>query len=651
MPRLGRTALSCTLAVLLACGAAYAKPPAKQAAAKPAAKTQKAAAPATKAAPAPSTAPPPATVDPNLLTLEAVSGMAAAGAPHLALGLMDQKQPHFSADPVGWMSWERSRIYIYQGVRDWRAVIHRSQILPKGVPADFIAWEDMQAADAWLHLGDGAEARDLVQPLIWGGAAPPSDRDLSALRQLLVRSYLADKKLGDAQTAVIRYRQDYPKDAGDWPLLEARLFLRTDQAPAALEVLDGVKGPEADMLSLLAALRAGATAPDVVLARATRVANDPKAPEDERVHAWLIAAEANGVLKNPVPQIASLQNALALQPGLIDQDDIFVLDPGTLWDAYVTYGEALGNQLQLVMGDDQGWFMAASERQDKDPVGACALYSVEAYQAADPQQRDVAHWQFSLLMHKQPGGGVLLRHLYLHSDRFKDVPAVPPGVRYLLVPDVLELPDIPLASKLMQGLDAPPNGTDPAAWQLQRARVFILGGDTASGVDAMHQLLNAAALAPVSAPAAASAAAQPKPAARVDTEELLQVLFDMQTLHKDKEALPFFEQLLETDLTPDERRQMLYWTADSYRATGQYRKAAELYLRSAMLPGPFTMDPWAQTARYQAAGMLAKAGLIEDARNLYKGLLNATRDAAQQAVLEHDLQQLGLMPAAGANKD
>jgi hypothetical protein len=64
-----------------------------------------------------------------------------------------------------------------------------------------------------------------------------------------------------------------------------------------------------------------------------------------------------------------------------------------------------------------------------------------------------------------------------------------------------------------------------------------------------------------------------------------------------------------------------------------------------MLPGPFTLDPWAQTARYQAAQMLGRAGYIEDARQLYQGLLNATRDPAQQAVLEHDLQQLMLLPA------
>ena len=58
------------------------------------------------------------------------------------------------------------------------------------------------------------------------------------------------------------------------------------------------------------------------------------------------------------------------------------------------------------------------------------------------------------------------------------------------------------------------------------------------------------------------------------------------------------------------------------------------------------MDQWAKSARYQAAQMLAKAGYIEDARNLYQGLLNATSDPSQQALLRHAMQQLMLLPQA-----
>lgn len=646
MPGSSRIALCCLLAALLAStGAASAKPPAKKPAAKALAKTQKAPLPA----PAAATTPAP---DPNVLTLDTVSGMAAAGAPRIALGLMDRHQPAFGDDPAGWMSWERERLYIYQTSRDWQAVIDRAGLLPKGVSPDFRAWEEMQAADAWLHLGDGARARAILQPLVWDSDPPPDAKTLSDLRRLLIRSDIADHKLDDAQTAVIRYRQDYPKDAGDWPLLEARLFLRLGQPDAALDVLQSVNGPEADLLALLASLRSGEISPGDAMGQAVQLGSDSKAPLELRVHAWIVAAEAADDLKNPVARISALQNGLGLESVLPDDDDIFTLNPDVLWDAYITYGEDLGNQLQLVVGDDQAWFVAASNRFDKDPVGASALFSVVAFDAQDPQQEQVAHWQFATLMQHQKNGGVLLRRLYLDSSHFKRVMDVPANVRYLLVDDVLEIPDIPLASQLMQGLDAPPPGTRAADWQLKRAHVFILGGDPAAGVAALHRLMDHADAAPAAVTAPAAATGSPAVAAKdapVDADEVLQVLFDLQTLHRDKDAIPFFEALLAGPLEPEQRRQMLYWTADSYKALGDYDRAAELYLRSAMLPGPFVMDPWAQTARYQAAQMLAKAGYIEDARKLYQGLLNATRDPSQQAVLEHDLQQLMLMPAKGGD--
>ncbi|HSC47470.1 MAG TPA: hypothetical protein VLG68_05245 [Gammaproteobacteria bacterium] len=626
-----RTAFAACLAFALMAAGATNAAPAKKHAAKPASTSQarpaatrsvpSPAATIPTAAPAAATAPTP---DPNFLSLDVVSGMAAAGAPQTALRLMDREQPDFSKDPVGWMSWERARIFVYQGSKHWNTVVQRDQKLPAEASPDFRAWEDLQAADAWLHLGDAAKTRALLEPLLWGDAAP-DDKTLAAARQLIIRSYLADRRLDDAQAAVIRYRQDYPKDAGNWPLLEARLFLRTDQPQAALDVLEDVRGAEADMLALLASLRAGALKPADALAQAVKIGSDSKAPGEERVRAWVIAAEAADDLKNPAARIAALQDGLGLESGELDADDIFTLNPGMLWDAYIAYGQDLGNELQLVVGDDAAWFVAASNRFDTDPVRACALFSVVAYHAQDKQQVQVAHWQFASLIHRQANGDTVLRHLYLDSNRFKDVKSIPADVRYLLADAVLELPDIPLASQLMQGLDTPPPDTDPAAWQLQRARVFILGGNLDAGVAALQTLQVADA--------------------KLDPDALLPVLFDLQTLGHDKEAIPFFEALLGTELAPEQRRQLLYWTADSYKALGKYSKAAELYLRSALLTDPFSMDPWAQTARYQAAQMLGKAGYIDDARNLYHGLMNATRDPARQAVLQHDLQQLLLMPA------
>jgi tetratricopeptide (TPR) repeat protein len=565
------------------------------------------------------------------LTLAEVSALASAGATGLASQLIAEQQPDFKTDPVGWMSWERERIYIYQSTKQWQQVIVRTAHLPDDLSPDFRNWEQMQSADAWLHLGKADRARAILRPLIWMGDTPPDDVTLSKLRQLVIRSYLIDKNLDDAQSAVIRYRLDYPKDTGDWPLLEARLFLRAQQPQSALDVLKGSKGDAADMLQLLAGLRAGSVTPGDALAQTVAIGTSDKVPTDKRIQAWAIAAEAADDLKNPLARIKALQNGLGLQPGLLEQDDLFALTPDMLWDAYLAYGEDLGNQLQLVVGDDQGWFLAASNKFDSDPVSACALFSVVAFNAVEPHQRDVAHWQFATLIQKQRDGANVLRHLYLDSSRFKQPEAVPADVRYILVDDVLDIPDIPLASRLMQGLDTPPPDTDPAAWQLQRARVFVLGGKPDAGIKALDTLF--------------------KSGAGFDPGNVLPVLFDLQTIGRDKDAIPFFEAILNGSLQDEQRRQLLYWTADSYKALGDYSKAAELYLRSATLNNPYAMDQWAQTSRYQAAKMLAKAGLTEDARRLYKGLMNATHDPARQAVLRHDMQQLLLTPGKQGEDD
>src|SRR6185312_13926115 len=352
----------------------------------PAASTKSLPVAVTTAAPAATTAVVPA-ADPNLTM---VSGMASAGAPRIALEIMDRDQPEAAKDLVGWMAWERERIYIYQTAHAWKAVIGRAAKAPKEATTEFHRWEVMQAADAWLHLGDGVKALGLLQPLVWDAQSPPDAATLAELRQLIIRSYAVSGKLDDAQTAVIRYRQDYPKDAGDWPLLEARLYLRLGQPQSALDVLQDVKGDEAEMLSLLASLRSGKTAPGDALTQAVHIGSDSKAGVQKQVRAWLIAAEAGDMLKNPVARIQALQNALGLQPTLIEQDEVFSLNADMLWDAYEDYGEDLGNDLQLVVGDDQGWFVAASNEYDSKPVDAAALFTVVAFQAGDPKQGEVA---------------------------------------------------------------------------------------------------------------------------------------------------------------------------------------------------------------------------------------------------------------------
>jgi TolA-binding protein len=91
------------------------------------------------------------------------------------------------------------------------------------------------------------------------------------------------------------------------------------------------------------------------------------------------------------------------------------------------------------------------------------------------------------------------------------------------------------------------------------------------------------------------------------------------------------------------RREIYFWMADSRKAQERYDEAAQLYLKSAMYPDPENMDPWAQTAHYQAAVALAKAGMYKDAQRLFEHLLKVTDDPTRRATLKRELQKLWAM--------
>jgi tetratricopeptide (TPR) repeat protein len=171
-----------------------------------------------------------------------------------------------------------------------------------------------------------------------------------------------------------------------------------------------------------------------------------------------------------------------------------------------------------------------------------------------------------------------------------------------------------------------PAGTDAFTWQLRRARILVLGGDTSGGGEAMLLLL------------------QSHETLDERQQDLVrQVVFDLQTANAHQAALALFEKLLEFTDDITAQRELYYWMAESRLGLQDYSEAARLYLKSAMLIGEDAMDPWAQTARYHAASALAKAGMLHDARALFSHLLRVTKETNRRAVLQHELQKLWLL--------
>ena len=95
----------------------------------------------------------------------------------------------------------------------------------------------------------------------------------------------------------------------------------------------------------------------------------------------------------------------------------------------------------------------------------------------------------------------------------------------------------------------------------------------------------------------------------------------------------------EQSQTEGHRRELFFWTAQSFYEVGDFALSAAYYLESARLAGernPF----WEKSALYQAAQALESASFYDDAANVYNRLLGSSPDPKMQAKLRYRLAQI-----------
>lgn len=565
-------------------------------------------------------------------TAEQASALARAGATKLALKIIERSEPAAHGDPAAWARWERARINIYDARHDWLQIVRRAASLPAGVPDDFRGWMLLQAAEADLALGDGPAARRALRDRVrlLGTAADAATRE--RVDVLMARSFIVDGRLGDAADVLDVYRRRYAAGDGADPLslklLQARLEVNRRQPGKAYALLADSDDAGALPLRWLAGLRSGKLLPAMVSKHASDFARADHSPALHR-QALIVAAEAEQDMRHPAARIALMEQALTIPATASEARPPFGLDAAVVWQSLEGLGQTTGNDHRLIVGDDKTWFALAADPSTQ-PVVAQALLSVVAFQGYDAASRGRAHAALAKLLLQQPDDEALLKQLYLHSRRFSSPQAIPPAVRGRLAGIAYRKDEMTLAASLFAGLDTPPADADAMGWQLDRARALILGGNADAGVAALDGLLNGDT--------------------QVAFDKLLPDLFALQAIGRNRDAGRFFKLLLGRQPPPKIRQKLLYWLAESDAATGDKVSAARLYLLSATALSPTAMDPWAQTARYHAAGALADAGLIDDARNIYTRLLGATSDPSRQAALRQKIAGLPLKAGQVENR-
>jgi tetratricopeptide (TPR) repeat protein len=558
--------------------------------------------------------------------LDLLKNISAAGAPLLTLEMLDQAQPGIDQNLYEWILWEQERLDILARWQQWDQLLIRIESLPADIPAQFKQQVATFKARAFLELDQTASARRVLREQLWLDPARDSGND-ETWRRLIIESYIDDDRTEDARVAMLRFDQDFDSSDLSWLLLRARVLIESGRYEQAIRVLAGREEWQARLTSTLAAFRQQRIDKEELWRQVKKRIEDTSLGSAERSSLWALGYFAAEQM-SPVDRVVALESLFRNEQA--SPMKLFQLPADRLWEAYVEYAELVGNRSELLLGADEDWLELAASASKVTPVKSRSLYAMLMLRSADLEVSNrAAAGYMETFAEVDESERRLLENLFNHSQTFSDAHKIPAGIRFQLVDLALRSVDIEEATRLMSGLTTVPPGTSRLDWQLRQSRVLVLGGRYDEGNKVLQGLI--------------FEYLEPQPEA---TDRILQVLFDLQTVGLHAEAIDHFGHLLQLDIDLKQRREILYWIGDSYRGLEKYQQAALLYLQSAMMPAAGSMDPWAQTARFNAAESLQLAGLVDDARRIYQALLQITEDPARRSVLTHKIQQLWLNQAA-----
>ena len=542
--------------------------------------------------------------------LETARGLAASGAPHLALARVEQLQPREPAAPR-WAEWEALRLALLVELKRNDEALKRAAALPDNLPQPALRLCLLAAARAAVAAGQGAQARAYAVRLLW--QLDPAAEEARATRLLVIESYLAEGQGDTAFRAMLRFEQDYrPLEreiAGRF--VGALLDLRLDKE--AVNWLASLEDAGATKLRLQ--LRTGLISPDAAIAQA-RAQLSRHAKTGGGTDYWLVLAEAAARQGNGALRIEALERLLNHAGGNEARG------PRTpareLWQGYLAEAQATTNRNQLLAGDDTAWTDFAARRLGTNPYEARALFAYLMRNGRGVDTRLGAQLQLAFSLYQ---GGLDYSALHLFGDGDIAAEALDPQARYLLG-EMAETRNAPaLALRYWQGLAAPPN-SGPGEWHIRVATLQWRAGAAEAAVGTMRAL-------------AKQERALPGPVAN----RALALGREMLAAGKAGLAEEMLAALLPL-VTGEPARDMLYALGGIAESAAKFERAADYYLRSALAQGPQAPDARALQARLAAAANLARAGFRDDARAQFQWVIGNSKDAAQIELARREMSRL-----------
>ncbi|MFC1664395.1 PKD domain-containing protein, partial [Pseudomonadota bacterium] len=550
-----------------------------------------------------------------------------AGAPKLALSILDKYQPGFK-NQDRWIAWEKQRLGILSDQKDWEAILKRVKSHPKRLPTQFSEQAHEQLVEAYLQLGKGNVARQLLSKKLANSNAKPAN--IVLWRISLIHSYLREGLVDEARSAMDKMQAKFKPTDKAWRELYARLLIYSGEVTKALAIISDLDTHEAQFLVLLARLRGNSVPIKEVIEQSRKLEKKARKRPDIHSDVLQLIAEAAEVAAATHLQVNVLERFLASRT-LDNYVELFDFDLDDLWHAYLTLAKVYGAKNKK-LNTTKSAFKVAGELGKGSPITARAIYAFIVSKAKTQSQRAKAHHAFAQYLLKTKRDDLAFA-IYGDKKRFPSFRAIPAEVRYLLSERAIFRGDVKTAANLVKGLEVGPPGMDPLDWSLRRARLELYTGNYDKGAEMLEKIV-----------------AERKRFDEASSDKMLQPLFDLQAVGKTRAALDLFKLLFDRVESDKHKREILLWIAEAYESESDLQRAAEYYLRSAVYHSR-GFDDWGQSARFRAAETMAKAGLIEDARRIYLSLMAASEDAQRKAILERRVQQLWIADAAPKKDD
>lgn len=474
----------------------------------------------------------------------------------------------------------------------------------------------LRLGDLLLRTGHPARARGVFQQLLLEEV--PREGAVQQLRQRIVLSYFDEGRFSDAATFADHLTAESAPDQPSWRLLRALIALSLARPEEAVTLLRDETSIEAKLWRIFARWRDESVSATLGLVAIGQI----KVPADSRELVVLRSAIIAQLAKWPehartrAMALESLVQSEAKLPALLRIDAKTELLTAYIQIARLTLAQEGISLISLDVVRNYQRSYGPEDALSQRALGVALILQEKAM--GIPISSD--SWLIRHLI--EAGVPGLLPVFFGDGGIAAEVEEVSAESLMLLVDEALRREDLPAAARLQVRIETPTPGIDLGEWTVRTARIHVLGGNAVLGARQLADWLSGLeGMTPAS------------------LDRVMQILFDLQFIGEHRLALDLFEVIAPLVRTASHRRELFYWSAQSYIGLEEYARGAAFFLESARLSGdqyPF----WQQSALYQAAKALESAALYEDAAKVYRGLLGGSSEPKMQAKLRYRLAQI-----------